>query len=91
MWLPEPLYERVPQFWLLLGLLFFAFGLYLGFDYQLIFAYLGVGVLCIMRSIWIFQARSNFKKLRGAPIEQEQPSAEQEDQSSEQPTAHAAS
>ena len=57
MWLPSPIYERVPQFWLLLGLLFFAFGLYLGFDFNLIFVYLGIGLLCIGRSAWIFQAR----------------------------------
>ena len=57
MWLPAPIYERVPQFWLLLGLLFFAFGLYLGFEFELIFAYLGLGALCIARSVWIFQVR----------------------------------
>lgn len=57
MWLPSPIYERVPQFWLLLGLLFFAFGLYLGFEFNLIFVYLGIGLLCIGRSAWIFQAR----------------------------------
>jgi len=57
MWLPTPVYERVPQFWLLLGLLFFAFGLYLGFEFGIIFVYLGIGIACIVRSAWIFQAR----------------------------------
>jgi hypothetical protein len=57
MWLPASIYERVPQFWLLLGLLFFAFGLYLGFEFELIFAYLTLGVLCIAHSAWVFHAR----------------------------------
>jgi len=61
MWLPSPIYERIPQFWLLMGLMFFAFGLYLGFDYQLIFAYLALGVMCVGRSLWIFQARRLFR------------------------------
>ena len=57
MWLPASIYERVPQFWLLLGLLFFAFGLYLGFEFELIFAYLALGVLCIAYSAWVFHTR----------------------------------
>ena len=57
MWLPTPIYERVPQFWLLLGLLFFAFGLYLGFEFDLIFIYIGIGIFCVSRSVWVFQAR----------------------------------
>jgi len=61
MWLPAPIYERVPQFWLLLGLLFFAFGLYLGFEFELIFAYLALGSLCVARSIWIFLARRVYR------------------------------
>lgn len=61
MWIPTPIYERIPQFWLLMGLMFFAFGLYLGFDYQLIFAYLALGALCIGRSIWVFATRRTFR------------------------------
>ena len=57
MWLPSPIYDRVPQFWLLLGLLFFAFGLYLGFEFGIIFVYLGIGIVCIVRFVWIFQTR----------------------------------
>ena len=61
MWLTSSIYERIPQFWMLMGLLFFAFGLYLGFEYQLIFAYLAIGALCVGRSLWIFQARHMFR------------------------------
>ena len=58
MWLPTPIYERVPQFWLLLGLLFMTSGTYLGFDYGLSFVYFGVGFLCVIWSIGIFVMRS---------------------------------
>ena len=70
MWLPAPIYERVPQFWLLLGLLFFAFGLYLGFEFELIFAYLALGALCVARSIWTFLAR-RMHRSQAAKSEQE--------------------
>lgn len=61
MWLPTPIYERVPQFWLLIGLLFISSGVYLGFDYRLSFAYLFVGMLCIVWSITILIRRTQFR------------------------------
>lgn len=57
MWLPTPIYERVPQFWLLLGILFMSSGTYLGFDYSLSFVYFGVGFICCLWSLWIFSMR----------------------------------
>ena len=57
MWLPTPIYERLPQFWLLLGLLFMSSGTYLGFDYSLSFAYFGVGFVCCIWSAWVFTVR----------------------------------
>lgn len=39
-------FERIPLVWLLLGLLFFATGLYLGFDNSYSFVYLIVGGGC---------------------------------------------
>ena len=63
MWLPDSIYARLPQFWLLMGLLFFAFGLYLGFDYELIFVYLGTGAFCVLRSLWTFKVRREFRKI----------------------------
>jgi hypothetical protein len=62
MWLPTPLYERIPQFWLLLGLLFMSSGTYLGFDYSLSFVYFGVGFICCIRSLWIFSMRLTARK-----------------------------
>ena len=57
MWFPTPIYERIPQFWLLLGLLFMSSGTYLSFDYELSFAYFGLGFTCCAWSIWIFTKR----------------------------------
>jgi hypothetical protein len=62
MWLPTPIYERLPQFWILLGLMFTALGLYIGFDFELIFFYLAVGLLCFARGIWIFLLRLRFRE-----------------------------
>ncbi len=57
MWIPTPIYERIPQFWLLLGLLFMSSGTYLGFDYNLSFLYFGVGLGCCVWSLSIFTMR----------------------------------
>ena len=62
MWLPTPVYERIPQFWLLLGLLFMSAGTYLGFDYALSFLYFGVGFVCCAWSLWIFTMRATARK-----------------------------
>ncbi len=58
MWIPTPIYERIPQFWLLLGLLFMSSGTYLGFDYWLTFVYFGFGFVCALWSIRIFVMRA---------------------------------
>lgn len=76
MWLPTPIYERIPQFWFLLGLLFFATGLYLGFEYFQSFYYLGVGVLCCTYGVSIFLIRlyhrSAKRTAEQAPVSTEQ-------------------
>lgn len=61
MWLPSPIYERIPQFWLLLGLLFMTSGTYLGFEYQLSFLYFGVGFVCVGWGFVIFIRRSRYR------------------------------
>jgi hypothetical protein len=40
------IFERLPMVWFLLGLLFNAAGLYLGFEYTLAFVYMIVGGFC---------------------------------------------
>ena len=57
MWLPTPVYERLPQFFFLLGLLFFANGLYVGFDYGISFVYVGFGLWCSAYGVGIFIVR----------------------------------
>ena len=64
MWLPAPVYERIPQFWFLLGLLFIAAGLYLGFEYVLSFYYCALGGLCCVYGLAIFLMRLNYRQNR---------------------------
>ncbi len=65
MWLPTPIYERLPQFWLLMGLLFMSGGTYIGFDYSLSFAYFGVGFACAIWSLKIFAMRQRSRQDNG--------------------------
>lgn len=44
MWLPTPVYERAPYYWLLLGLLLIVTGTYLGLQADRIYLYLGAPV-----------------------------------------------
>jgi len=87
MWLPTPIYERLPQFWLLLGLLFMTSGTYLGFDYTLSFFYFGLGFACCLWSLWVFSTRLRH---RTGPTEQaaaESQAAEQTEPAEAEPAA----
>ena len=94
MWLPTPIYERVPQFWLLLGLLFMTSGTYLGFDYSLSFVYFAVGFACVIWSVALFVKRSRY---RSNPVrkpivtidEEDGQNQEQAAESTEEPVGHA--
>jgi len=57
MLIPDNVYRRIPQYWLLIGVMFLVFGLFVGTTYKLFPAYMGLGALCITRSLWIYQAR----------------------------------
>lgn len=50
-------FERLPMVWFLLGLLFNAAGLYLGFEYSLAFAYMIIGWFCCGYGIALFVFR----------------------------------
>jgi hypothetical protein len=65
MWLPTPVYKRIPQFWFLLGLLFVANGLYLGLDIAVSFAYIAIGFICCAYGAGIAVVR--FRYRRGQP------------------------
>jgi hypothetical protein len=72
MWLPAPIYKRIPQCWFLLGLLFIATGLYSGFELPLIFMWqVIVGIGCCIYGIGIFLFRLRYRKHRTVP-DQEQ-------------------
>jgi hypothetical protein len=94
MWLPTPVYERVPQFWILLGLLFMSSGTYLGFDYSLSFLYFAVGLVCVVWSGFIFVRRARY---RSSPTRKPIPTIEEEEaqdqeqtaEQNESPTGHA--
>jgi uncharacterized protein HemY len=64
MWLPTPIYERTPQLWLLMGVLFVVLGLYIGFAYKLTVFYLVLGVFCVGRGVHIWRLRSNYRRAR---------------------------
>ena len=69
MWIPTPMYERIPQCWVLLGLLFMSSGLYLGFDYKLTFVYFWTGVFCLSWGVRIIIMR---RIHRSAPKEEQE-------------------
>jgi hypothetical protein len=47
-------FERLPMVWVLLGLLFNALGLYLGFEYKLAFVYMIVGWFCVAYGVAVY-------------------------------------
>jgi len=52
--LTSQIFERLPQVWVLVGLLIIASGLYLGFDYSLVFVYLGLGIVCFLYGLVLY-------------------------------------
>ena len=63
MWLPTKLYERLPLWWILVGLVFMLSSLYLGLDYGAAYGYLGLGVACsvfgLIITLWRSQHRND--------------------------------
>lgn len=51
MYLPESLYERAPHYWLFIGLLLVALGIYLGVQVDTMFMYIGVS-LGVLSCVW---------------------------------------
>ena len=62
MWLPAPVYERIPQFWFLLGLLFVVNGLYLGLYIPVSLVYIAIGFVCCAYGVGVAVIR--FKNRR---------------------------
>ena len=57
MWIPATIYEKFPQLWLLIGLVFISAGLYIGFEYVLTTYYVGLGFACCGYGIGIHVLR----------------------------------
>jgi len=66
MWLPTSIYERIPQFYVLAGLLLITDGLYLGFDNPFSFFYFGLGIASVTYGVWLFILRINYRKAKRA-------------------------
>lgn len=62
MWIPKSLYDHAPLFWFLLGALFLAGGLFLGFGDGLRIAYFVFAVFCIGQSAWTLFARRRYRR-----------------------------
>jgi hypothetical protein len=62
MWLPKSIYERLPEYWLILGLLFMASGVFLGFGYWLAQVYFAVGFGCSAWSAWTLWLRTRSRQ-----------------------------
>jgi len=75
MWLPTPIYEKTPQLWLLMALLFVVLGLYIGFGYKLTYFYVLLGLVCGVRGVQVWRMRLSHRRetpdaaqMEGAPI-----------------------
>lgn len=66
MWIPTPVYERIPQFWFLLGLLFITNGLYIGFDFAASFGYGAIGLICCAYGVGIEVMRTRYRSNESA-------------------------
>ena len=62
MWIPKPIYEHAPSFWLLLGLLFLAGASYLEFPDALRVAYYVFALFCCGHAVWTLLARRRFRQ-----------------------------
>lgn len=61
MWLSTSIYERVPQIWLVLGILFFAYSFYDGLDQVLSLVWIVTGLICCVYGIGIAIVRSRHR------------------------------
>ena len=89
MWIPLPMYERIPQFWFLLGLLFIATGLYLGFEFALSFWYIAVGFSCCSYSVGIFLVRMRSRQAPQSAVQVNAPAEAVQVEPAEVEPAHA--
>jgi len=66
MWIPSPVYERIPQFYFLVGLLLIADGIYLGFDFAPTPYYVGLGLASCAYGLAIRIMRIRYRRDQSA-------------------------
>jgi peptidoglycan/LPS O-acetylase OafA/YrhL len=66
MWLPTPIYERLPIFWVVLGLLFIAGGLYIGSEISPALGYITVGIACFFAGVAVAGVRAKYRRDKAA-------------------------
>jgi hypothetical protein len=69
MWLPTPIYERTPQLWLLMAVLFVVLAAYIGFAYKLTIFYVVLGIICAGRGLHILSMRRNYRRSKAVEAE----------------------
>lgn len=69
MWLPTPIYEKTPQVWLLMAVLFVVLALYIGFGYKYTIPYVLLGLFCAGRGAQVWYMRRNFRRIPTAGSE----------------------
>ena len=89
MWPPTPIYERIPLVWFLLGLLFIATGLYLGFEFALSFWYIAVGFSCCSYGVGIFLVRMRSRQAPQSAVQVNAPAEAVQVEPAEAEPAHA--
>ncbi len=62
MLVPDWLYSRIPQIWLLIGSLFLFLGLAAGPGFKYFYAYLLLGAISLVRALYIYQCRRRFHR-----------------------------
>ena len=62
MWLPTPIYERTPQLWLLMAVLFVVLAAYIGFGYLFTYFYIVLGIVCAVRGIQVRRMRLEYRR-----------------------------
>lgn len=62
MWIPAPIYERIPVFMLLAGVVFVGSAFYIGFHIPISYFYCDVGVACLFWGAVVFALRAGFRK-----------------------------
>ncbi len=68
MLLPDKLYRHIPQFWMLMGVLFFVFALMTGPDIRFFGTYILMGFVSIGRSVWLYAARRRVARGREVTV-----------------------